>query len=358
MLAKYHQTILISAICCLSVCIIASCSKPVKSVEADTVEIDTAFFEETVEESVARDSVVKEPEGPDLKGTEKQLAFMREGNSWDRYKTGILPQMADEVPEYCEKLLKNEHPYFIIVDKNKMKLFLYDKYGNIFKSYGMACAHAYGTKHKKGDNRTADGYFTAEGIYDSTDWLYTDDSGYTSPAKGQFGPRFIRVAVPGWRCIGIHGTTARGSIGRRASHGCVRLVNENILDLVKYAQKGMPIIISPGPRDMAVNESEGYYIPSVTTEPGGTRAVAGKLAMDPSVKNEKAAQTEETEINTSLNEGSSEAPSSETPGSEGVKEGSVEPAKEKTVPEASPELKHPATETSKGETKPVASPDE
>ena len=38
----------------------------------------------------------------------------------------------------------------------------------------------------------------------------------------------------------------------------------------------MPIIVSPGPRDMYVNQSEGYVIPSVAIVPGGSRAVASK----------------------------------------------------------------------------------
>ena len=49
------------------------------------------------------------------------------------------------------------------------------------------------------------------------------------------------------------------------SHGCIRVTNDNILELVKYAEVGMPVIVSPGPRDMRVNEDEGYTIAAVTT---------------------------------------------------------------------------------------------
>ena len=68
----------------------------------------------------------------------------------------------------------------------------------------MACAKNYGTKHKKADSRTPEGFFEVEGIYNSTDWLYTDDDGVTSKKKGQFGPRFIRLKIPVTSQIGIH----------------------------------------------------------------------------------------------------------------------------------------------------------
>lgn len=205
--------------------------------------------------------------------TKAVLDYMQQSPDWKKYQAGIIPQMAKDVKDYAEKLLNNKHDNFIIVDKAKMKVFLYDKYGRVIKSYGMACSRNYGTKHKRGDNCTAEGFFSVKGIYDSTEWLYTDDFGNTSQAKGQFGPRFIRVNVPNTNAIGIHGTSSPWSIGGRRSHGCIRLTNENILDLAPRVEVGVPIIISPGPKDMAYNSYKGCYVPSVSTEPGSPRAV-------------------------------------------------------------------------------------
>lgn len=335
---------------------IISCGDKKEQQKPEVAETDTTQVVTT--DSVAKKEDPKEPEGPDLHGTERQLAFMQKCGAWDRYKTGILPQMAQEEPDYCEKLLKSKYPHFIIVDKNKMKLFLYDKYGNIVKSYGMACSRNYGTKHKKGDNRTADGFFSAEGIYDSTNWRYTNDAGYTSPARGVFGPRFIRVDVPITRAIGIHGTSSPGSIGSRASHGCIRLTNENLMDLVQYAEVGMPIIISPGPRDMLVNEQEGYPIPSVTTEPGGTRAVAGQAAMAYSKDNDKssASSGKSADKSSSTKKDSSKAPAASSNSTEKQTDTpknpeSEAPTEHKEAPEtpkAAPEpAKEPVKEVSK-----------
>lgn len=224
----------------LSLLLIISCSRP-KADDSDTVaeyipELDTATsLIDTVPQT---DTVKVEP----TDYTEAE------------YQDGILPVIAAEAPEYAKKLAVEGQKGFIICDKARMKVILYDSLGYVRKEYGMACSKRYGNKHKKADNRTPEGYFNVVGVFDSTDWLYTDDNGKQSKKKGQFGPRFIRINSPQ---IGIHGTCAPWSIGHRASHGCMRLTNENIMELSQLVHAGMPVIILPGKRDREVNHNEG-----------------------------------------------------------------------------------------------------
>lgn len=281
-----------------------SCShKEAGENKSDTVQDSIiATNQDTLPEP--NEEVAKTP----LNTTASQLNYMKNSTSWNKYESGILPDMASDAPSYCQKILESDGKRFIIVDKGKMKVFLYDPYGNIEKSYGIACAKNYGTKHKFGDSRTTEGIFEVEGVYDSTNWLYTNDAGYTSPTKGVYGPRFIRLTTP---YIGIHGTGSPGSIGKRCSHGCIRVVNDNILELVKYVEPGMPVIISPGPVDMAVNEKEGSVMLSVVTEPGTPKAVAGSLPaqsryMSPSASNDSTASNVQTQIDVIEVEGNSD----------------------------------------------------
>lgn len=254
------------ALLALPALFMTSCGGNGQSADTDTATATTDSLPMDSASVAKRDSIAQ-AEAPERKfpTAESALEFMRNSGHWAEYEAGILPRMANENLEYAGKLLNNKYKHFIVVDKAAMKVILYNKYGKVVKEYGCACAKNYGTKHKKADSRTPEGFFTAEGIYNSTDWLFTNDAGYTSPARGQFGPRFIRLKTPVSSQIGIHGTAAPGSIGRRVSHGCIRITNENILELVKYAEVGMPIIVSPGPRDMRVNQDEGYNIPAVTT---------------------------------------------------------------------------------------------
>lgn len=250
-----------------------SCSSKTQEVSSgDFTEDESVYEQDSLDskEEINADTVEIKPVEKVLSFTtsEEAIEYMRNSTHWDSFDSGLLPQMAKDHLPYATKLLNNKFDYFIVVDKGTMKLYLCNKYGVIVKKYGIACGRKYGTKIEKGDCRTAEGYFEAMGIYDSTDWLYTDDNGHTSPIKGQFGPRYIRFR-PG---LGIHGTCAPGSIGGRRSHGCVRLKNENILDLVKYAKKGMPIIVNPSRRDMEANIKNGKHVANISVVPNKSRS--------------------------------------------------------------------------------------
>ena len=63
--------------------------------------------------------------------------------------------------------------------------------------------------------------------------------------KGCYGPHFLRLATGRLGGIGIHGTNAPGSIGKRASEGCIRVNSANIVILYdNYAYNGMPVTVS------------------------------------------------------------------------------------------------------------------
>lgn len=244
---------------------IASCSGKKETV-GDTQPASAVV--ETEQEPV--DTIAETPKPqklwfPDAKAA---IDYMKESGDWDKYQKGILPQMAEDELSYATKLLNNSHDGFIVVDKYRMKVVRFNRFGEEVATFGMACARNYGTKHEKPDNRTPEGFFSVRKVHDSTEWQFIDDDGVKSDKKGEFGPRFIRLNIPGWYSIGIHGTCAPWSIGGRRSHGCIRVTNENIMKLVEMVDSGMPVIVSPGKKDMAVNLEEGYEIPSVSTVPG------------------------------------------------------------------------------------------
>lgn len=241
----------------------------------------TALAKDTLQTPLEEKFTVED--GQDIKTAE--LEFMRNSPDADKYMSGIMPVIARETPKYAAKLLNNSYDGFIVVDKASLRVLLYDKFGREQRAYDMACAKNYGTKHKRADSRTPEGFFSVEGIYNSTDWLFTDDEGNTSPKKGQFGPRFIRIKTPVTSQVGIHGTCAPWSIGSRSSHGCIRIKNEQILELVELVTPGMPVIINPGKRDRRVNREEGYDIPYFPTAPKYAMTEAEKkLSPGPEMK--------------------------------------------------------------------------
>jgi lipoprotein-anchoring transpeptidase ErfK/SrfK len=59
----------------------------------------------------------------------------------------------------------------------------------------------------------------------------------------QFGGHFMQLNVP-WGIYGIHGTNKPWSIGQAASHGCVRMYNQDAAELYEKAYIGMPVKIT------------------------------------------------------------------------------------------------------------------
>ncbi|GKX66646.1 hypothetical protein rsdtw13_19040 [Clostridium sp. TW13] len=64
--------------------------------------------------------------------------------------------------------------------------------------------------------------------------------------SGGFGTRWIGLNVP-WGKFGIHGTNKPGSIGSEASHGCIRMLNNDVEELYRYVRHGMIVSIYGGP---------------------------------------------------------------------------------------------------------------
>lgn len=60
-----------------------------------------------------------------------------------------------------------------------------------------------------------------------------------------FGGYFLGLNVP-WGIYGIHGTTDPGSVGLAASHGCFRLLDEDIRELYGKVGRGTPVLIVSG----------------------------------------------------------------------------------------------------------------
>jgi len=77
-----------------------------------------------------------------------------------------------------------------------------------------------------------------------------------TPSMRRKNPRLPRYVPPGprnplgrralnlgWSMYRIHGTPKRHSIGRAASNGCIRMLNEDVLDLYERVHVGAPVIV-------------------------------------------------------------------------------------------------------------------
>lgn len=137
---------------------------------------------------------------------------------------------------------------YIYVSKPQMRLYVVDANDSVIYSCGIACGLRKGPKQEKDDYKTPEGHFEIAGMFNSTDWIHKRKDG--REVKGCYGPYFLRLRTGRFSGIGIHGTNAPGSIGRRASEGCIRVNSANIVVLHdEYAYEGMPVIVS-GEREL------------------------------------------------------------------------------------------------------------
>lgn len=104
-----------------------------------------------------------------------------------------------------------------------------------------------------------------------------------------FGTRWLGLSVP-WGQYGIHGTNKPYSIGRYASHGCVRMFNRDVEALYALVPKGTKVVIVGPPHRLNLSRGSkgsdvvdvqnrlrelGYYQGPIN----GTYGPATELAM-------------------------------------------------------------------------------
>ncbi len=124
-----------------------------------------------------------------------------------------------------------------------MDLSVYDYKGNQLSKYPIACGLNPGNKEKQGDMKTPEGVFGVSEIQKSEDWSHDFNDG-NGEIMGAYGPYFIRLHVPGYKGIGIHGTHDTTSIGNKITEGCIRLRNEDLVQLVPMVKHGTIVIIT------------------------------------------------------------------------------------------------------------------
>lgn len=159
---------------------------------------------------------------------------------------GYFQKQLDDIPE----------ARIIVVSKQDMRLRVYDYQGTRLMDYGIACGKNFGQKHKVGDMKTPEGMFFVQSIEDASERTHDFGDG-RGEIQGAYGPYFIRLDTPGNKGIGIHGTHDPLSIGTRATEGCIRLNNNDLVELVNVVRPGMMVLVTTSFEDY---EQEQQYI--------------------------------------------------------------------------------------------------
>jgi len=156
------------------------------------------------------------------------------------------------IPAYLwyQRTLNNiKHSTFIIINKQEMFLYHYNYKGELLQKSKIACGKKFGNKENIGDNKTPEGVFGIGEIENASTWAHDFKDG-NGEINGAYGPYFIRLNVPNQKGIGIHGTHAPNSIGSRASEGCIRMHNDELINLVNSINTASVVVITPSQSDI------------------------------------------------------------------------------------------------------------
>ena len=142
-------------------------------------------------------------------------------------------------PKVTRSQLAGKYPTLLVVERSSFKLKLYQRL-KLQKAYTVAIG--------------ADGFSTPAGLYRIQNKAV--NAAWNVPNKPWAGS-LAGTTVPGgspqnplkarWMGIfngaGIHGTDQVGSLGTRASHGCVRMAIPDVIDLYPKVRVQTPIYI-------------------------------------------------------------------------------------------------------------------
>ena len=164
----------------------------------------------------------------------------------------IAPDVRISHPE----LRKNQANRFIVMSKKDYYLYVYEGQGAdtvLLARYDCAFSQKKGNKQQRGDMKTPHctmtNPFKITEIKDASSWVH--DFGDGRGAIKSYGNYFLRLLTDPHKGIGIHGSTNNEeSVPGRASEGCIRLKDEDIIDLRKnYAFVGRKVVIKAEDKD-------------------------------------------------------------------------------------------------------------
>lgn len=173
-------------------------------------------------------------------------------------KKNVARQVAKTAATAQSKPAKSSNRAFIVISKRDLNLRVYEPQGGdtvLLAEFPACLSKNKGNKQKRGDMRTPESPagkpFKITAIQDASTWKHDFKDGRGSILA--YGHWFMRLLTPGHTGIGIHGSTNNeSSVPGRASEGCIRLRDNDIITLKqKYAYVGMPVYIKA--------EEQGLY---------------------------------------------------------------------------------------------------
>ncbi|EAW38461.1 L,D-transpeptidase [Lyngbya sp. PCC 8106] len=135
---------------------------------------------------------------------------------------------------------------FLPLGKPKMQLVLRLAQRRVFVYRNDQQVASYPVAVGKPGWETPTGQFQVIQMVENPTWQNPWTGEVSSPGPNSaLGLRWIGFWTDGKDTIGFHGTPTVNSIGRAASHGCVRMRNEDVVALFTQIEMGTTVIVEP-----------------------------------------------------------------------------------------------------------------
>jgi lipoprotein-anchoring transpeptidase ErfK/SrfK len=116
----------------------------------------------------------------------------------------------------------------------------------VYVYQGKAAIAIYPVAIGRPDTPTPTGEFQVFEMIEDPAWKNPRTGEVEAPgADGSLGTRWIGFVEMPNGVIGFHGTPNRSSIGRAASHGCVRMRNEDVVAMFEHVIVGTVVTVEP-----------------------------------------------------------------------------------------------------------------
>jgi lipoprotein-anchoring transpeptidase ErfK/SrfK len=193
-----------------------------------------------IEMTVDRVKVRPSQSGFELAGRKQLISDLVKAMSTRSSQRVFHATVVDVRPAVTTEQLLERQPIAVTVSRDDRTVRVFDK-GELVKTYRVAV----------GEPRypTPTGRFNVQSMQKNPTWTVPNSdwagklAGKVIPGGDPRNPLIARwIGFNG--SVGFHGTTSIGSLGRAASHGCVRMHKDDVSDLYERVRTGTPVLVA------------------------------------------------------------------------------------------------------------------
>jgi lipoprotein-anchoring transpeptidase ErfK/SrfK len=173
---------------------------------------------------------------------------LTQGTSTQETSTQIAARLLHVLPDFYQPLPGLPQPERLLpeVSSQQVRLVISLKRRRVDVYQNRLLKASYPVAIGKPGWETPKGQFRVFEMRKNPGWTHPFTQEVIPPGPDNpLGERWIAFWTDGNNSIGFHGTPNRASVGKAASHGCVRMYNEHVRELYQLVKPGTSVAVVP-----------------------------------------------------------------------------------------------------------------